>query len=114
MDLVRAPSGDYPAKSPVVEVEAVDVAAKVNADTVALEEASSDFETDSDDSEVWETLSHGEDSIHFLRDEHLRDGLGMSLACLALILPRTSPLSESTSQSRANIITGLQFKMPAR
>ncbi|KAJ5183621.1 NAD-dependent protein deacetylase h.t1.c1 [Penicillium capsulatum] len=75
MDWVRAPSGEHPAKSPVVEVEAVDVAAQVNADTVALEEASSEFETDSDDSEDWETLSHGEDTIQFLRDEHLREGL---------------------------------------
>lgn len=101
-------------KSSVVEVEAVDVTAQVSADTVALEEVSSDFETDSDDSEAWETLSLGDDSIQFLRDEHLRDGLGTFLACLALILPQASPLSESTSQFRANLVARLQFPMPVR
>ncbi|KAJ5168272.1 NAD-dependent protein deacetylase h.t1.c1 [Penicillium canariense] len=75
MDLVPAPSGETPVKSPVVEVEAVDIVEQVDAETVSLEEASSEFETDSDDSEDWDTLSHGEDTIQFLRDEQLRDGL---------------------------------------
>ncbi|KAJ5905507.1 NAD-dependent protein deacetylase h.t1.c1 [Penicillium subrubescens] len=78
MTLVPAPSGKTPVKSPVVEVEAVeavDVVEQVEAETVALEEASSEFETDSDDSEDWDTLSHGGDTIQFLRDEQLRDGL---------------------------------------
>lgn len=63
-------------KAPVVEVEAVDLAEPVNAEPVALEEASSEFETDSDDSDGWDALSHGEDTIQMLRDEQLRDGLG--------------------------------------
>lgn len=63
-------------KAPVVEVEAVDVAEPVNAESVALEEASSEFETDSDDSDGWDALSNGEDTIQMLRDEQLRDGLG--------------------------------------
>lgn len=82
MDLVPAPSVKTPVKSPVVEVEAVeavDIVEQVEAETVALEEASSEFETDSDDSEDWDTLSHGGDTIQFLRDEQLRDGLGMAL-----------------------------------
>lgn len=112
MDLVPAPSGEPPVKSPVVEVEAVDVAEQVSADAVALEEASSESESDSDDSEGWETLSAGDDMIQFVRDEQLRDGLGMSLlGCLAL-LPRTPPLSESTFLPRANLAGTLQSRMP--
>lgn len=79
-------------KSPVVEVEAVeavDVAEQVEAETVALEAASSEFETDSDDSEDWDTLSHGGDTIQFLRDEQLRDGLGMFLCLISYIAPFT-------------------------
>lgn len=82
MDLVPAPSGENPVKTPVVEVEAVDLAEQVHAETVALEEASSDYETDSDDSEDWEALSHGQDAVRILRDEQLRDGLGTSLCYL--------------------------------
>jgi hypothetical protein len=98
MTLVPAPSGKTPVKSPVVEVEAVeavDVAEQVEAETVALEEASSEFETDSDDSEDWDTLSHGGDTIQFLRDEQLRDGLGMDLCLISYIapLPQFSPRS---------------------
>ena len=63
-------------KVPVVEVEAVDVAEPVNAESVALEEASSEYESDSDDSDGWEVMSHGDDTIQLLRDEQLRDGLG--------------------------------------
>lgn len=96
MDLVPAPSGETPVKSPVVELEAVDLAEQVNAETIALEEASSDYETDSDDSEGWDLLSDGDSAIQILRDEQLRDGLGMSLNGLTFALPRTSPLSEST------------------
>lgn len=102
MDLVSAPSRTTPVKSPVVEVEAVDVADQVHAETVALEEASSEYETDSDDSGDWETLPPGESTVQLLRDEQLRDGLGMSLflsQVLIFPLPRTFPLSESTSRS---------------
>lgn len=99
MDLVPAPSGETPAKSPVVEVEAVDVAEQVHAETVTLEEASSEYETDSDDSGEWEALSHGGGAIQLLRDEQLRDGLGTSLCYLLLSIPRTSPLWESTPGS---------------
>ncbi|CAI7665451.1 unnamed protein product [Penicillium pancosmium] len=74
MDLVPAPSGETPVKVPVVEVEAVDVAEPVNAESVALEEASSVYETDSDDSDGWDAMS-GDDTIQMLRDEQLRDGL---------------------------------------
>jgi hypothetical protein len=96
MDLVPAPSEETRLKSPVVEVEAVDLAEQVDAETVAVEEASSDYETDSDDSEGWEVLSNGDNAIQLLRDEQLRDGLGMSLRDFTLALPRTSRLSEST------------------
>lgn len=98
MDLVSAPTGKTPVKSPVVEVEAVDVAdvvETVEAETVALEEASSEYETDSDGSADWDTLSHCGDTIQFLCDEQLRDGLGRSTClrfCVApfiLILPAT-------------------------
>jgi hypothetical protein len=90
--LVPAPSGKTPVKSPVVEVEAVeavDVAEQVKAETVALEEVSSEYETDSDDSEDWDTLSHGGDTIQFLRDEQLRDGLGMVLCLISYTAPFT-------------------------
>lgn len=79
MDLVSAPSRATPLKSPVVEVEAVDDAEQVRTETVALEDASSEYETDSDDSGDWEALPPGESTIQLLRDEQLRDGLGMSL-----------------------------------
>ncbi|KAJ5217317.1 NAD-dependent protein deacetylase h.t1.c1 [Penicillium chermesinum] len=76
MDVVPAPSGDNPVKTPMVEVEtveAVDAAESVNAEMVAFEE-SSEYETDSDDS-GWEALSQDGDTVKLLRDEQLRDGL---------------------------------------
>lgn len=83
MDLAPAPTGEPPVTSSVVEVEAVDVvdvAEQVHAEEkIALEEASSDYETGSDDSGDWEDLPPGESTIELLRDEQLRDGLGMSL-----------------------------------
>jgi hypothetical protein len=91
MDLVLAPSEETPVKSPVVEVEAVDLAEQVNAETVAVEEASSEYETDSDDSEGWEVLSNGDNAIQLLRDEQLRDGLGMSLRDLTFVLTPDIP-----------------------
>ncbi|KAJ5089495.1 hypothetical protein N7532_008179 [Penicillium argentinense] len=78
MDLVTAPSGETPVKAPVVEVEAVDVAETVNAEPGALDEASPQLETDSDDSDGWEILSNGDEAEHtiqLLRDEQLRNGL---------------------------------------
>lgn len=96
MDLVPAPTAEARLRSPVVEVEAVDLAEQVDAETLALEEASSDYETDSDDSDGWDLMSNGDNAIQILRDEQLRDGLGMSLRYLTFPLPRTSPLSEST------------------
>lgn len=86
MDLVPAPSGDTSLKSPLVEVQAVDTSAELQVDADAeqvnepsLEEVESDFDADSDDSEAWETLSHGDgdDTIQLLRDDQLRDGLGV-------------------------------------
>lgn len=100
-------------KSPVVEVEAVDVAEQVHAETVALEEVSSEYETDSDDSGDWEALSHGESTIQLLRDEQLRDGLGTSLCSLTSTLPRTSPLSESTIKVGLTRTAAIQFPVPA-
>lgn len=107
--MVSDPAGKNPVKSPVVEVEAVDVAdvadvaETVEAETVALEEASSEYETDSDDSADWDTLSHGGDTIQFLRDEQLRDGLGMSTYWRSYIAPFTpsSPRSIALSQQHA-------------
>lgn len=104
--MVPAPSGKTPVKSPVVEVEAVeavDVAEQDEAEMVALEEASSEFETDSDDSEDWDTLSHGGDTIQFLRDEQLRDGLGMDPCLRSYIappLPQFSPAIEHPTTIR--------------
>lgn len=82
MDLGPVSSEKIPAKTRVVEVEAVeavDVVEQVEAEPIALEGVSSDFEADSDDSEDWEALSQDGDTIQFLRDEQLRDGLGMIL-----------------------------------
>lgn len=100
-------------KSPVVEVEAVDIAEQVHAETVALEEASSEYETDSDDSGDWEALPPGESTIQLLRDEQLRDGLGMFLCCLILSLspypghPRyRNPLRDRTNMDCCNTVPG--------
>lgn len=76
MDFVPAPSGGTPVKVPVVEVEAVDVAEPVNAESIAVEVVSSEYETDSDDSDGLDTLSQSETTIQMIRDEQLRDGLG--------------------------------------
>lgn len=74
--MVPAPSGDNSVKTSIVQVEAVgDTAKTVNAEMV-LEEVSSEYESDSDDSEGWEALSHDGDTIKLLRDEQLREGLG--------------------------------------
>ncbi|KAJ5482651.1 NAD-dependent protein deacetylase h.t1.c1 [Penicillium diatomitis] len=78
MNLGSISSEKIPAKSRVVEVEAVEavnVVEQVEADPVALEGVSSDMDADSDDSEDWEALSQEGDTIQFLRDEQLRDGL---------------------------------------
>jgi hypothetical protein len=76
MDLVPAPTEPSEAlKSPVVKVETVDMAAD---GAVAQDpEISSEWDTDSDDSDAWETLSNADDAIQLLRDDQLRDGLGM-------------------------------------
>lgn len=83
MDLVPAPKGEDSLKDPVVEVESVDVEEQYNmeadAPDLALDAISSDFETDSDDSDGWDNLSSGEDAIQILRDDEIRDGLGMQL-----------------------------------
>ncbi|KAJ5606166.1 hypothetical protein N7510_008947 [Penicillium lagena] len=74
MDLLPAPTEPSEAlKSPVVEIETVDMAA----DAVAAQDAgfSSELDTDSDDSDAWETLSNADDAIQLLRDDQLRDGL---------------------------------------
>jgi hypothetical protein len=79
MDLVPAPSGEDSLKTPVVEVEAVDMdQLAVSAEERALEDIPSTYETDSDDSDDWDTLSNADDAIQILRDEQIRDGLGMS------------------------------------
>ncbi|KAL4943348.1 hypothetical protein BDV06DRAFT_211098 [Aspergillus oleicola] len=78
MDLVSAPRGESPSlKTPLVEVEAAEVAPTENA--VAVEEKSaisqSEYETDSEGlNDEWETESLYEDAIQMIRDEQLRDG----------------------------------------
>ncbi|KAJ5777986.1 hypothetical protein N7520_001232 [Penicillium odoratum] len=69
MDLVPAPNGETLVKIPVVDVGAVDAADQVE-ETVALEEVTSDFETDGDDSD-----DDGDDGeiIRFLRDDQLQE-----------------------------------------
>lgn len=113
MDLVPAPSGENPVKTPVVEVEAVDLAEQVHAETVALEEASSDYETDSDDSEGWEALSHGQDAVRILRDEQLRDGLGTSLCYRHFRVTPDIPRYRYPHPIRANMTAAIQFPVPA-
>ncbi|KAJ5297640.1 hypothetical protein PENANT_c005G03364 [Penicillium antarcticum] len=76
MDLVPAPSGEDSLKTPVVEVEAVDMdQLAMSAEERALEDIPSTYETDSDDSEDWDTLSNADDAIQILRDDQIRDGL---------------------------------------
>ncbi|KAJ5732672.1 NAD-dependent protein deacetylase h.t1.c1 [Penicillium malachiteum] len=73
MDLVPAPSGENPVKTPMVEVEAVDVAEQLNAEAVALEEVASEFGSDSDDSDGDDALSEDGEIIQFMRDDQLQD-----------------------------------------
>jgi hypothetical protein len=63
----------------VVEVEAVDVEQYIeaNAPDLTVDPISSDPETDGGDSDGWEGMSNCSDAIQFLRDEQIRDGLGM-------------------------------------
>ena len=49
----------------------------MSAEERALEDIPSTYETDSDDSEDWDTLSNADDAIQILRDDQIRDGLGM-------------------------------------
>lgn len=97
MDLLPAPTEPSEAlKSPVVEIETVDMVA----DAVAAPdpEVSSELDTDSDDSDAWETLSDADDAIQLLRDDQLRDGLGMS--CVSFpSFPFTPALAETLSQA---------------
>ncbi|KAM0112839.1 NAD-dependent histone deacetylase sir2 [Aspergillus fumigatus] len=85
MDVISVSGGESESlKDPVVEVEAVDMAAveterKIKAeDTAAVvgEASHSEYESDSGDSgEEWETQSLYEDAIQVLKDEQLRDGV---------------------------------------
>lgn len=75
MDLIPAPDGEDSLKT-VVEVEAVDMEQQANAD-LAVDAIFSELESDSEDSDGWENMSNCEDAIHFLRDDQLREGLGM-------------------------------------
>jgi NAD-dependent histone deacetylase SIR2 len=81
MDLVPAPKGEDSLKTSVVEVESVDVEEQYrleeNASPLELEPISSDFESDSDDADGWDDLSNCDEEIQFLRDDEIRDGLGM-------------------------------------
>jgi hypothetical protein len=84
MDLVPAPGGESSSlKTPVVEVEAVDMTSAEVEGTVATENqfsaqgnaSPSEYETDSGDSgDDWENQSLYEDAIRVLRDEQLREG----------------------------------------
>lgn len=89
-------------KDPVVEVEAVDMAAveterKIKAeDTAAVvgEASHSEYESDSGDSgEEWETQSLYEDAIQVLKDEQLRDGGKLHLYAPDLYVPLPSVVS---------------------
>ncbi|EAW10641.1 putative histone deacetylase SIR2 [Aspergillus clavatus NRRL 1] len=84
MDLVSAPGGESSSlKNPVVEMEAVDMAATNPAGTIKAENTTavqcevsvSEYETDSDSGEEWETQSLYEDAIQILKDEQLREGV---------------------------------------
>lgn len=80
MDLVPAPKGETSVKTTVVEVEAVDMEAQYDMEDDAPDLAlqiSSDLESDSDDSDGWDNLSNCDEAIQFLRDDQIRDGLGM-------------------------------------
>ncbi|KAF7118199.1 hypothetical protein CNMCM5793_007600 [Aspergillus hiratsukae] len=85
MDVISVPGGESASlKDPVVEVEAVDMAAVETDGTIKAEDTAavvgeashSEYETDSDGSEEeWETQSLYEDAIQVLKDEQLRDGV---------------------------------------
>ncbi|RJE19208.1 histone deacetylase [Aspergillus sclerotialis] len=85
MDLAPVPPGkDSPLKSPVIEVEAVDIVSAdvqgtVNAENPAkIKEQSSQSEYETDDGvsgDEWESESLYEDALQFIRDEQLRDGM---------------------------------------
>ncbi|KGO37944.1 Sirtuin family [Penicillium expansum] len=78
MDLVPAPKGEASVKTTVVEVEAVDMGEQYDMEDDAPDlalEISSDLESDSDDSDAWDTLSNCDEAIQFLRDDQIRDGL---------------------------------------
>ncbi|CAG7963210.1 unnamed protein product [Penicillium nalgiovense] len=78
MDLIPAPKGEASLKTTVVEVEAVDMEEQYDMEDDAPDlalEIPSDLETDSDDSEGRDTLSHCDEAIQFLRDDQIRDGL---------------------------------------
>jgi NAD-dependent histone deacetylase SIR2 len=102
MDVISVPGGESASlKDPVVEVEAVDMAAvetegtmKAEDTTAVVGEAShSEYESDSDDSgEEWETQSLYEDAIQILKDEQLRDG-GTLLYAPGLYVPLPSVVS---------------------
>lgn len=84
MDLVPAPKGEDPIKTSVVEVESVDLEEherqyqmEANASPFEVDPISSDFESGSDDSDGWDTLSNCDEAIQLLRDDQIRDGLGM-------------------------------------
>ena len=84
MDLAPEPAGkDSPLKSPVIQVEAVDmVSADVqgtisaeNPATIGEQSSQSEYETDDEVSgDEWESESLYEDALQFIRDEQLRDG----------------------------------------
>jgi hypothetical protein len=96
MDLIPAPNGENSLKAPVVEVEAVDMEQYIEATApdLAVDPISSDLETDSEDSDAWDNISDCDETIQFLRDDQIRDGLGMCIIIPTPLLPRTSPLSE--------------------
>jgi hypothetical protein len=80
MDLVPAPKGEASVRATVVEVEAVDMEEQYDMEDDAPDlalEISSDLESDSDDSDGWDNLSNCDEAIQFLRDDQIRDGLGM-------------------------------------
>jgi hypothetical protein len=89
MDLIPAPNGEDSLKSPVVEVEAVDMEQYIEATApdLAVDPISSDLETDSEDSDAWENLSDCDETIQFLRDDQIRDGLGMYITIPTLSYP---------------------------
>jgi NAD-dependent histone deacetylase SIR2 len=103
MDVISVPGRESASlKDPVVEVEAVDMAAGETGGTVKAEDKAavvgetshSEYETDSDDSgEEWEAQSLYEDAIEVLKDEQLRDGGKILLYAPDLYMPLPSVVS---------------------